>query len=286
MATFTDLTVAPVAPPVGGDDTTFKVIHLSQADWREFIPRTEMTAEAKAYGETTPLPEVEAAAGGVVGVVSKRAAATPATTRTGVAATDGKDKDVLPDRLAVGLTGLAVLVGIGVAWYYRQPSFTPTVAFNAFAVMYIIAQAIERISDPLTPFLGRAKPADEPKAKAIDQPTAKTRRDLAVVNALMKPGDLPAATKAAQTQRNVDQIRANLTLLMWGVNSMLAMLASGLLGLYLLKTVGMTNVPTLVDIAVTGLAIGAGTKPLHDLISNISASKTSKQDPSQTAKAG
>jgi hypothetical protein len=36
------------------------------------------------------------------------------------------------------------------------------------------------------------------------------------------------------------------------------------------------------DIVVTGLAIGGGTKPLHDLISNMSNGKTAK-DPPQTA---
>jgi hypothetical protein len=36
----------------------------------------------------------------------------------------------------------------------------------------------------------------------------------------------------------------------------------------------------MLDILVTGLAIGGGTKPLHDLIGNLQASKDSKKDPS------
>jgi hypothetical protein len=38
----------------------------------------------------------------------------------------------------------------------------------------------------------------------------------------------------------------------------------------------------IIDLLVTGLAIGGGTKPLHDLISNLQAAKISKKDPSQT----
>jgi hypothetical protein len=38
----------------------------------------------------------------------------------------------------------------------------------------------------------------------------------------------------------------------------------------------------MIDLLVTGLAIGGGTKPLHDLISNLQAAKIQKKDPSQT----
>jgi len=63
------------------------------------------------------------------------------------------------------------------------------------------------------------------------------------------------------------------SVLMWGVACLLAMLASGALGVFLLHAVGLSTVPPAVDIGVTGLAIGSGTKPLHDLISNIQASQ-------------
>ena len=36
-----------------------------------------------------------------------------------------------------------------------------------------------------------------------------------------------------------------------------------------------------VDLLVTGLAVGGGTKPLHDLVSNLQASKEAKKDPPQ-----
>ena len=75
----------------------------------------------------------------------------------------------------------------------------------------------------------------------------------------------------------------------------------GTLGLYLLHVVGLRGdglrggwglgrrrpdcqweSVTMLDILVPGLAIGGGTDPLHDLISNLQAAKDNKKDPSPT----
>lgn len=236
---------------------------------------------------------------------------------TAKAASDGKKADVVPELYVWVLAAVLLVIAGVLAANLQHQAFQPTPGFSVFAVMYIVAQAIERLQDPFVPFLGRAKPATEdsattpgkpaagdpgaadPPADAraselasaqpsglfgyISQTEAISARDDAVAQALGKLDDGGAARKAALAQRTVDQIRANLTLLMWGISSALAMLASGLFGLYLLQAVGVKNVPIWADIVVTGLAIGGGTKPLHDLISNISTSKTTKQDPAQTA---
>ena len=90
-------------------------------------------------------------------------------------------------------------------------------------------------------------------------------------------------TKPNVTKAHVAQFRSNATVVMWGVASFLGMLVSGCLGLLLLRTVGISKSPSWVDILVTGLAIGGGTKPLHDLIGNISAAKETKQDTQRAA---
>jgi uncharacterized membrane protein YfcA len=59
---------------------------------------------------------------------------------------------------------------------------------------------------------------------------------------------------------------------MWAAACFLAMLASGAFGVFMLHAVGVTSVRPAVDIAITGLAIGSGTKPLHDLISKFEKS--------------
>jgi hypothetical protein len=72
---------------------------------------------------------------------------------------------------------------------------------------------------------------------------------------------------------------------------------SATLGLYLLHVVGLrgdwlaangtwaagilsaSGIRHMLDLLVTGLAIGGGTKPLHDPISKLQAAKASKKDP-------
>ena len=43
--------------------------------------------------------------------------------------------------------------------------------------------------------------------------------------------------------------------------------------------IGFPGMPAQVDMLVTGLAIGSGTKPLHDLISSLQKSKENREDP-------
>lgn len=205
----------------------------------------------------------------------------PGRTGRSVAASDSAEEDVYPGGWTALATLVSLAIGFGISVWLQRPAFAPLAGFNTFAVMYVVAQAIERLEDPFVPFLGRAKIASNDKsggASTVGQRKAIADRDKAVVAAINDPSK---AATAANAQRTVDQVRANLTLLMWGTSSALAMIASGWFGLYLLKDIGVVSVPLWVDSAVTGLAIGAGTKPLHDLISNMSANKT-KQDPVQT----
>ena len=67
----------------------------------------------------------------------------------------------------------------------------------------------------------------------------------------------------------------------WGVATGLAFLLCAQLNITLLQA----SAPTAVDsrrfgrLLVTGLVVGAGTKPLHDLVSNIEQGKHARQDP-------
>jgi hypothetical protein len=118
--------------------------------------------------------------------------------------------------------------------------------------------------------------------------------------------EAPAITRkaavdlAAAAQAELDQRRADKAVAYWALASILGLLLSATLGIYLLHIVGLrsdglatdgtwaagilsaTGIRHALDLLVTGLAIGGGTKPLHDLISNLQAAKISKKDPSQT----
>jgi hypothetical protein len=140
--------------------------------------------------------------------------------------------------------------------------FVPGPEISIFAPLYILAQGIERVLEPLTPILGTAESTT--KKEAANQ------RDAALADA-----DLQIA---AQRQALLNRIRRNRAVIMWGAASFLAMLACGAFGIHLLSAAKF-DVPVFWDIAITGLAVGAGTKPLHDLISNIQKSKESQEDP-------
>jgi hypothetical protein len=101
---------------------------------------------------------------------------------------------------------------------------------------------------------------------------------------------------AAAAQAELDQRRADKGVAYWALATALGLLASATLGLYLLHVVGLrgdqltadgvwaggilsaAGFRHMLDLLVTGLAIGAGTKPLHDLITNLQAAKYSKKD--------
>ena len=48
---------------------------------------------------------------------------------------------------------------------------------------------------------------------------------------------------------------------------------------------GSAQPPAWADLLVTGLVVGAGTKPLHDLVSRLEKSKEKAQDPAETCAA-
>ena len=83
----------------------------------------------------------------------------------------------------------------------------------------------------------------------------------------------------ARVQAVVDKIRRNTAVIAWGIASFLGIVLCGLFGLYMLRLVGFTSVPKQVDLVISGLAVGSGTKPLHDLIANVQQAKEQKQDP-------
>lgn len=104
-----------------------------------------------------------------------------------------------------------------------------------------------------------------------------------------------AQKDAAVAQKEHHHSQANRAVLMWATAAVLAMLACASLGIFLLRSIetpsavqgsiasasvrsssAAPSVPSpaknpnrLLDLLVTGLVVGAGTKPLHDLISQI-----------------
>jgi hypothetical protein len=186
-----------------------------------------------------------------------------------------------------GIVALAIGLGGGL-WLQNHfhPGMTNLPALPAttgiFALLYVMAQSIERVLVPVSWFGGGFLEKRDGNVKNTKASLAKARQ-AATVKALkasadpdLDPGAAQAAAQAAADATHaVDQYKANLTATTFGVAALLAMLVSGYTGLFLLTAVGL-HVAGWLDVLVTGLAVAGGTKPLHDLISNISSSSQNK----------
>lgn len=160
--------------------------------------------------------------------------------------------------------------------------------FNMFAGLFVLALAVERLLEPLSRFIG---PNTE---------EAKDERDKAQVAAERDPdGELPAPAGVetpgddaptnidwlASAQSNVDQARQIGSIVHWGVAVGLSFVLSAKLNVLLLGAIaakGSAQPSPWADLLVTGLVVGAGTKPLHDLVSKLEKSKNKAQDPAST----
>jgi hypothetical protein len=184
--------------------------------------------------------------------------------------------------LALGLVVVGWLIGIALDDENRPP-YQPPQGVDVFAVFFIAAFAIERLLEPIAPFFGTTTKTNPP-GDTSDVPGVATRskllkaRDAALFEAA--EGSLPAAEKAAWAQALLDQVRRN-TSTIWALGAFLGMIAAGELGLMLLHAVDLPNVSRNLDILVTGLAIGGGTKSFHDLITNVRKSKEEKETPQE-----
>jgi hypothetical protein len=172
---------------------------------------------------------------------------------------------------------LLIIAGAVLGWLLWEQidpdKFKPAAGFTMFAPLYVLAQGIERLVEPFSNHFGAAGTG---KATKDD---AKKDRDEAFAR-LAEAVDPDRATKqaAASAQSLVDRIRRNSAVFAWGLASFLGMIASGCFGIFLLQAAGF-DVPAFWDIALTGLAVGSGTKPLHDLISNMQKASSQRADP-------
>ena len=209
-----------------------------------------------------------------------RAAAEEVEPEPGVVVASGTAKTEGPDTSwvigAYALVIVAAFAGWGLFALIEPAEITAPAGFSAFAPLYILAQSIERLLDPLTKYLGAAAEGGEKKTKE----GATAAREEAF-DALAKSPSPQTAEQAARAQALVERIRRNTVVIAWGAASTLAILACGAFGIRLLDAIGF-DVHEALDITVTGLAVGSGTKPLHDLISNLQKAKDQRANPPGT----
>lgn len=86
------------------------------------------------------------------------------------------------------------------------------------------------------------------------------------------------AKKAASAEHDLNVIRSNRAIFFFAMNTAIAAYVAANYGLLILTLIGIDNPNEWMDVSVTALAVGGGTKPLHDLITNIQKKKEESED--------
>jgi hypothetical protein len=190
--------------------------------------------------------------------------------------TPGQENAVaVPSRPA---RGWAVVTGLGIAglgavgaWNMHE-LMSPTVfrmgdTMSTFAALFVFTTAVERVLEPFSRWMpGRA-----------DQ----QRYEQAIAD--MDNGVPGAMNAAAHYKAAVESARASRGILMWGLATCAAAVLSAGSGFYLLRILAenptWNGIPPWLDALVTGLVVGSGTKPIHDVITRFQNQAASPQTP-------
>jgi hypothetical protein len=188
------------------------------------------------------------------------------------------------------MTAAALIAYVISAWFVADDSsssssFRPAEGVTVFAVFYVLAQAIERLLTPIAKLVPTSAPDDAPdEAKVLGGLTTRSRalkQRTAAVEECADTSDPPVgvnaeevakqqAERAANWHEILQQTQVNAATV-WALGAAFAFVLCAWLNVYLLNAIGVASwdPPTSIDLLVTGLAIGGGTKPLHDLIDRI-----------------
>ena len=209
-------------------------------------PAAEVGAAVSVGGDVSPQPGSEAAA-----VVTQPASLGALAAAFGM--------------VALGGAGSWALYHYGVnADEIHLPDATAL-----FGVLFAFATAVERVLEPFARFM----PGQH----------AKGDLEKAVANMANKYHDatLDDLVQVAHAKSMVERGRSSRGLISWGIAVALATVASASGGLYLLHSIagdGWQGIPVWIDAIITGVVVGSGTKPLHDVISKVQKNKEKSED--------
>lgn len=147
-----------------------------------------------------------------------------------------------------------------------------------FAVFFVSATVIERLLEPLSSII---LPKKEEADKAGEAQVIAKSALIACESPQAGSAQIEEAEKkvkaAGEAKANLAEKEWKRTIVMWLLASVIGMYVSASLEIYLLRTVGIGHASRWEEILATGLIIGSGTKPLHDVITIISEKKKSAQ---------
>jgi hypothetical protein len=171
--------------------------------------------------------------------------------------------------LATVLVVLLSLAGRGSIVTIQQKE-----GISVFAVFYLMAQFIERAVEPFS------------EMKLQTKPEAKLFSDTDTISDLRKMlKDLSENKRDKEAEKKLDKYEAKRVFAFWGLNSFLGILLCYFtVGLF--EVVGVSFQPLAVasrtitghtfDSILSGMIVGAGSKPLHDLIGYLEKQEKTK----------
>jgi len=165
---------------------------------------------------------------------------------------------------AILMSLLLVVVAAGISYVLPNPSiFRVGSTMAAYGVVFVFAAAVERVLEPFSNWLPGRNARNAYEATVAAMMNGHPQVDLGMV----------ARSKAA-----FDRAVADRGVILWGVATALATVVSRGSGVYLLHMVASDSwnpqaIPGWIDAIVTGLVVGSGTKPLHDVITRVQTTK-------------
>jgi FtsH-binding integral membrane protein len=155
---------------------------------------------------------------------------------------------------AVGLLVLGYFPALIVhqVWFRDKKPFIIASGVSIFALLFVLSLAIERI---VQPFSGGLGPDTATAKKALaDEKNGKNQTEA-----------------LAKKRQVVEDCRDQTALVTWGLASGLGFLLSSILNVTMLGTILAAGPKPWywADLLITGFVIGAGTKPLNDLVTRL-----------------
>lgn len=153
---------------------------------------------------------------------------------------------------------------------YAVPTFPVANEAAAIATLLLFAAVVERLLEPFTRWLPGRRAHNRYEQQVADLANRIPQMTLASV---------------ADAKARVDQRRGEKAVLAWGLATAVATMLAASAGFHLLRILVIADapawevVPVWVDALATGLIVGTGTKPVHDLLTRMQHTNAQRRDP-------
>lgn len=172
---------------------------------------------------------------------------------------------------ALGVAGIIVVFVAGVS----KATYAPVAGIAVFAVLYVIAQAVERLVEWVTE--GLKLIPDSPGAKKSE--AVRALRDAnSTLNGNPAIADFTAAQASkAANEEVVEKARTDILFLGHGLSILLCSIAVNWMNYGIMDSLGASHLNADLDRLLTALAAAGGSKGLHELIGRVQAAKENAQ---------